>query len=94
MAFDSLIPKAIEIKGPQIRERPITCIKDKGNSLSTITAGIVRVVRKLPSSPNTSGRATLTKKAHAAVVKQSHLTKGGGNFRVTFGRFGRLSSFA
>ncbi|GBM68520.1 hypothetical protein AVEN_158094-1 [Araneus ventricosus] len=59
-----------------------------------MAAGIVRIVRKLPSSPNTSGRVTLTKKARAAGGNQSHLTKGGGNSRVTFGRFARLSSFA
>ncbi|GBN92129.1 hypothetical protein AVEN_240041-1, partial [Araneus ventricosus] len=34
-----------------------------------MTAGIVRIVRKLPSSPNTSGRVTLTKKARTAGVK-------------------------
>ncbi|GBN05371.1 hypothetical protein AVEN_124282-1 [Araneus ventricosus] len=71
--FNHLIPKAIEIKDLKIQERPSSSIKDKGNSLSpskpTRTAGIVRIVRKLPSSPNTYGRSTLTKKARAAGVK-------------------------
>ncbi|GBM86139.1 hypothetical protein AVEN_8837-1 [Araneus ventricosus] len=33
-----------------------------------MTASIVRIVRKLPSSPNTSGRATLTKKARVKSI--------------------------
>ncbi|GBN81697.1 hypothetical protein AVEN_38950-1 [Araneus ventricosus] len=36
-----------------------------------MTAGIVRIVRKLPSSPNTSGRATRTKKARIAGMKSN-----------------------
>ncbi|GBM38405.1 hypothetical protein AVEN_260796-1 [Araneus ventricosus] len=40
-----------------------------------MTAAIVRIVRKLPSSPNTSGRATPTKKARAACVKSITLNK-------------------
>ncbi|GBM49066.1 hypothetical protein AVEN_155823-1 [Araneus ventricosus] len=40
-----------------------------------MTAGIFRIVRKLPSSPNTSGRATLTKKARAAGVKSITLNE-------------------
>ncbi|GBM60799.1 hypothetical protein AVEN_125460-1 [Araneus ventricosus] len=34
-----------------------------------MTAGIILIARKLPSSPNTSGRATLTKKARVLGVK-------------------------
>ncbi|GBN30505.1 hypothetical protein AVEN_144949-1 [Araneus ventricosus] len=40
-----------------------------------MTAGIVRIVRKLPSSPNTSARATLTKKARAAGVKSNTISE-------------------
>ncbi|GBM13467.1 hypothetical protein AVEN_40407-1 [Araneus ventricosus] len=40
-----------------------------------MTAGIVRIVRKLPSSPNTSGRGTLTKKARAAGVRSITLNE-------------------
>ncbi|GBN21246.1 hypothetical protein AVEN_60930-1 [Araneus ventricosus] len=62
-------------------ERPSFSIKDKGNSLSpsktTMAAGIVRIVRKLPSSPNTSGRAILTKKACTACVKSITLNERG-----------------
>ncbi|GBL97889.1 hypothetical protein AVEN_127002-1 [Araneus ventricosus] len=42
-----------------------------------MTAGIVRIVRKLPSSPNISGRATLPKKASAADVKSITLNERG-----------------
>ncbi|GBM25379.1 hypothetical protein AVEN_12314-1 [Araneus ventricosus] len=69
MHFNPLIPKATEIKGPQNTECPISSIY-KGDLLcpskTTMTAGIVR---KLPSSPNTSGRSTVTKKARTACVK-------------------------
>ncbi|GBN94157.1 hypothetical protein AVEN_134590-1 [Araneus ventricosus] len=72
-----LIPKATEIN-LKIRQRPNSSIKDKGNSFSlsktTMTAGIVRIIRKPPSSPNTSGRATLTKKALAAGVTFGRLS--------------------
>ncbi|GBM74741.1 hypothetical protein AVEN_197986-1 [Araneus ventricosus] len=45
-----------------------------------MTAGIVRIVRKLPSSPNTSGRATLTKKARAVGVTSIALHERGWKF--------------
>ncbi|GBN19906.1 hypothetical protein AVEN_227707-1 [Araneus ventricosus] len=60
-----------------------------------MTAGIVRIVRKLPSSPNTFGRATLSKKAPAVGVKSSTLNERGWKFQSDIlERFGRLSSFA
>ncbi|GBO41396.1 hypothetical protein AVEN_131444-1 [Araneus ventricosus] len=46
-----------------------------------MTTGIVRIVRKLPSSPNTSGRATLTKKALAAGVKSITFNERGWKFQ-------------
>ncbi|GBM76596.1 hypothetical protein AVEN_143018-1 [Araneus ventricosus] len=46
-----------------------------------MTAGIVRIVRKLPPSPNTSGRATLTKEARAAGVKSITLNERGWKFQ-------------
>ncbi|GBM26827.1 hypothetical protein AVEN_32078-1 [Araneus ventricosus] len=71
LLLNPLISNAFKIKGPENRERPSSSIKDKRNSLSpsgtTMTAGIVRIVKRLPSSRNTCGRATLTKKACAAV---------------------------
>ncbi|GBM88195.1 hypothetical protein AVEN_57951-1 [Araneus ventricosus] len=76
-----LITKAIETKGPQNTRTSELLYKDKGNSLSpsktTMTAGIVRIVRKFPSSPHTSGIATLTKKACAAGVKSITLNEMG-----------------
>ncbi|GBL93140.1 hypothetical protein AVEN_216489-1 [Araneus ventricosus] len=46
-----------------------------------MTVGIVRILRKLPSSPNTSGRATLTKKSIAAGVKSITLNEKGWRFQ-------------
>ncbi|GBN19149.1 hypothetical protein AVEN_163613-1 [Araneus ventricosus] len=71
--LNPLIPKTIEIKGPQNTGTSSSSIRDKGNSLSTskttMTADILRIVRKFHSSPSTSERSTLTKKARAAGVK-------------------------
>ncbi|GBN71530.1 hypothetical protein AVEN_219219-1 [Araneus ventricosus] len=46
-----------------------------------MTACIVRIVRKLSSSPNTSGRATRTKKARSAKVKSITLNERGLKFQ-------------
>ncbi|GBM90374.1 hypothetical protein AVEN_56647-1 [Araneus ventricosus] len=46
-----------------------------------MTADIVRIVRKLPSSPNTSVRATLTMEARAAGVKSITLNERGWKFQ-------------
>ncbi|GBO22248.1 hypothetical protein AVEN_132030-1 [Araneus ventricosus] len=46
-----------------------------------MTAGIVRTPRKLASSPNTTGRATLTKKARAVGVKSISLNERGWKFQ-------------
>ncbi|GBN39065.1 hypothetical protein AVEN_106611-1 [Araneus ventricosus] len=40
-----------------------------------MTGGVVQTVRKLPCSPNTSGRATQTKEASAAGVKSIALNE-------------------
>ncbi|GBM92469.1 hypothetical protein AVEN_2108-1 [Araneus ventricosus] len=46
-----------------------------------MTTGTVRILRKPASSPNTSGRATLRKKASAAVVKLITLNERGWKFQ-------------
>ncbi|GBO31605.1 hypothetical protein AVEN_47154-1 [Araneus ventricosus] len=46
-----------------------------------MAADIVRIVRKLTSSPNTSGRSTLTKKARAEGVKSITLNENGWKFQ-------------
>ncbi|GBN41058.1 hypothetical protein AVEN_118517-1 [Araneus ventricosus] len=45
-----------------------------------MAAGIVRIVAKLPSFPNTSGRATLTNRARTAGVKSIALNERGWKF--------------
>ncbi|GBN12106.1 hypothetical protein AVEN_118124-1 [Araneus ventricosus] len=93
----------LKYKNHKILERPRSSIKDKGNSLSpsktTTTAGIVRILRKLPSSPNTSGGATLTKKAQAVGVKSITLNERGLKFQsdirtaIVFCLKGRMGRF-
>ncbi|GBN12455.1 hypothetical protein AVEN_66485-1 [Araneus ventricosus] len=46
-----------------------------------MAVGTVRIARKLPSFPKTSGRSTLTKKARAAGVKSITLNERGWKFQ-------------
>ncbi|GBN84995.1 hypothetical protein AVEN_231497-1 [Araneus ventricosus] len=58
-----------------------------------MTAGIVLIVRKLPSSPNTSGRATLTKKTRAAGVKSITRNERGWKFQSDIRTFRTATVF-
>ncbi|GBN31332.1 hypothetical protein AVEN_153049-1 [Araneus ventricosus] len=52
-----------------------------------MTAGIVRIVRKFPSYPSTSGRAPLSKKARAAGVKSITINETGWKFQTDIRTF-------
>ncbi|GBM84263.1 hypothetical protein AVEN_102013-1 [Araneus ventricosus] len=58
-----------------------------------MTAGNVRIVRKLPPSPSTSARATLTKKARAVGVKSITLYERGWKFRSDIRTFRTATVF-
>ncbi|GBN56601.1 hypothetical protein AVEN_177815-1 [Araneus ventricosus] len=92
-----LIPKTIGIEEPKNTGTPEFLFQRKGKftspSKTTMTASIVRILRKPHFSPNPSKKATLTKKKRTARMTQSHLTKGAGNFAVILGRSGRPPSF-
>ncbi|GBN04588.1 hypothetical protein AVEN_244232-1 [Araneus ventricosus] len=79
--LNPLVPKTIGTEAPQNTGTPEFLYqrqpKFTSPSKTAMRAGIVRIVRNLPSSPNTSGRATLTKKARTTGLKSITLNESG-----------------